>query len=431
MAASNPFLSLVTPDVLEAQRAAELQAQYGKAPISTQMAAQGGATIRQGFRNAGYGLTNEDIKAKRTQEIMEKAQTSYTDLVKDGKMSADEAQAKTLEDAIKGFSAVGNWEAAISLTQPLNELKKQSLERRKLKAEAVFQEERPDIESGKVDAALQRAEASGRTAEASMLRAMVAQQGLQSQEVLRMAQAMLAQARAADLLMGDDEGGDKKGGKKSVYEQKQRDAVDDTVLGAATAAHLMSTIKEVGIADPGAMTKAGPLSTTIATVAESTKAFMQGQGYSITRTREGNDVSDLVKRNINDQKLQSVTIDLAFAFARTRDPGGRLSNQDVENAIKIVAGTGSPQARLAVLDQSAKNMDRLVREKVKSAKERGYDPTDSAWQTYEEAIATYQGIGASAAGAQPSAAPAVSGPPAGMSREQFLAWKRANPNWKP
>jgi hypothetical protein len=158
---------------------------------------------------------------------------------------------------------------------------------------------------------------------------------------------------------------------------------------------------------------------------------MQGQGYSITKTREGNDVNDLVKRNINDQKLQSVTIDLAFAFARTRDPGGRLSNQDVENAIKIVTGSGSPQARLELLDKVAEDMDRGLRTKVAVARERNYAPADSSWQAYEEARAAYQGIGASAAAAQPGAAPAASGPPPGMSKEQFTAWKRANPNWKP
>jgi len=75
-------------------------------------------------------------------------------------------------------------------------------------------------------------------------------------------------------------------------------------------------------------------------------------------------------------------------------------------------------------------MDKLVREKVAAARERDYAPSDSAWQTYEEAMATYQGIGASAAQAAAPAA-AASGPPPGLSKEQFLAWKRANPNWKP
>lgn len=388
---TNPFATLITPDMLEAQRAQAVQERYAGADPFVRMAAEAGYKLGKNSRAQGYGLTEEDIKAKRNQNVMSSAEQKYAELIKSGKMDAEEAQAAVLEEAIAGFSANGSWEQALALTQPLNAIRSQQLERRKLKAEAAFQESRPDIEAMKADASLIKAEAAVQQAEAAASRAQTANDRAQTQMALDTARATLAMVQASvggfRPPSGDGGGGEGQGGGGTVYDKKRRQGVNQQLLSAASAADLMAQIREIGIADPRALTRAGGVMTSIATISESTKALMRQEGYD--PEADARKYSETIKANISDQQLQSLVTDLAFAFARVRDPGGRLSNQDVENAVKIVSGAGSPQARMAVLDRAFANLHKQTKNAVEISRSEGYAPTPEAESIYARSMALY------------------------------------------
>lgn len=95
---------------------------------------------------------------------------------------------------------------------------------------------------------------------------------------------------------------------------------------------------------------------------------------------------------IDNAKIQSQVIDLAYMIAKATDPGGRMSNQDIENATRVVMGSIlDPQSGVAVL-QDLKA--RLVRNQ----------------QIYESNLARLYPQAAKSMAAQPSAA--TSAPPA-------------------
>ena len=53
---------------------------------------------------------------------------------------------------------------------------------------------------------------------------------------------------------------------------------------------------------------------------------------------------------IDNAKIQSQVIDLAYMIAKAQDPGGRMSNQDIENASRVVMGSIlDPMSGIAVL----------------------------------------------------------------------------------
>lgn len=92
---------------------------------------------------------------------------------------------------------------------------------------------------------------------------------------------------------------------------------------------------------------------------------------------------------IDNAKLQSQVIDLAYMIAKATDPGGRMSNQDIENATRVVMGSIlDPQSGVAVLDDLK---GRLVRNQ----------------KIYEDNLARIYPQAAKSLGAQ---APAATGP---------------------
>lgn len=394
--ADNPFAGIVTPDVLEAQRLQAATAPYQDAPAYTQLAAQAGAQLRNAFVKKGYGWTDEDAKAAAAQKVMQSAQSKYADYIKDGKMTSDDAQAAVLEDAIRGFSASGNWEQAIALTQPLNALKTQQLERNKLKAETSALEAKPDLLAAQAQAATAkigtdalRASADVDRATAALQNATTQAQLVQAQNDLREAQARLADARAGAVGQGTTANGIKK---DSVFYQKELQKKQDTLSSTTGALALMADVRRAAVADPGALTGAGPLATTIAGMAATTRAVLQGSGYNPLKTAEGQDASTLISRSIKDQIIQAKTLDLAFMFAKARDPSGRLSNQDVNQAIQIVSGSGDPRARLAVLDSAANSMVRQIKRQSQEWTSQGWDIDATTLDNFNKAVQDYSAV---------------------------------------
>lgn len=414
MADGNPFASLVTPEVLQAQRKAEFEQRYEGADPWVRMAAEGGFAIRENNRARGIGLGPQDIAAKRNAAIMTGAQSRFAQLVKDGKMTADEAQAAVMQEAIAGFSANGSWEQALALTGPWMEITKGIQERKKLLAQTTREEDNILNDRAKAEASVMTAQAALDRAKASgdLSAAKIAE--IQYNKALTDATIRLRNAQAEKALRPDAEGDTK----LSAFKEKELVKNNSMILGHTTAARLMKQIFDIGVDNPAALTQAGPLSTQLSVLTSSTKALIEGRNFDPDMMNDGKTtVSDFIRNNVSDVKLQSLVTDLAFAFARSRDPGGRLSNQDVENAQKIVSGAGSPQARIAVLVQAYNNMEAQVKDLVRSNKAVGINiPEDSinmfneAGSEFKTTIATY--------GKKPTKAPPATNQP--LSRAEWL-----------
>jgi hypothetical protein len=367
---NNPFAMILSPEALEAQREAEAMSGVNPNNPWEGMAAKAGLSIRKLLVQQGLGNA-EDRKASANQAIMQGSQRKFADFVQNEGMDADDAQAAVLEDAIAQFSANGNYEQALALTQPLQVLRTQKLERGKLKAETTNLEAKPALSEAQTQAALAQIETRQMMAQAAADRAQAQIQASQNNAELQAGRLALA-ASTLELKQAQFEALKAGGGLKqdSTFYQKMRFEADDHVLAAGQAADLMANVSRVARSNPGAMTDAGAWASMVGGLASSARAAMQGAGYDL-----GNEdqkvMTTLQKYNVNDSMLQSSALDLAYAFARVRDPGGRLSNQDVNMAIDIVRGKGDPVAMLATLKQNYKKLTKDTDNFVKVRQNQG------------------------------------------------------------
>jgi len=249
--------------------------------------------------------------------------------------------------------------------------------------EATFQEARPDIETAKADATLQRAQVAQELADLKAARA----QARDPSEIAKIdAQTQLLQAQMLKLL-NDIANPKSTSDKRTATEIKEEIKADERLKGAAAAATLFNTIKKQAIETPGALTQAGALATEIQNWSWSYRSFLNPDAAKYDEDRVKAKIPKLARSNV---LMQSAIIDLAFAFARIRDPGGRLSNQDVDNAIKIVTGAGSPQDRLAVLDQAFEGMNVNVQRDILVDRKRGREPIPELLADYEQQVENYR-----------------------------------------
>jgi hypothetical protein len=141
------------------------------------------------------------------------------------------------------------------------------------------------------------------------------------------------------------------GGKKEGEEF--RSAAVDT----ANLINALGDIKQLAITQPGAWSVGGQIASKVEGIAQQVKNSLKQSGMTeadyqkaITTTKEGQTTQSLLaKANIADARQQAMVLNLAYVRAKALDPGGRLSNQDVEIAMKIVGGS-NPQQQLALLE---------------------------------------------------------------------------------
>lgn len=430
---TNPFGALVTPEVLAAQRRAQFDQEYQGQNPWVKLAAEAGFNMREMDRARGIGLTPEERKANRNAEIMKASQSRYEEAIKGGK-TADEAQAMVLEDSIREFAKNGEWEQALALTQPLNALKEQALERRKLLAEAQNLESKPEAKAIDQELASIKAQQSY---EAAMGRLAVAEQNARTAQERLDVQMQIAQMQR-DLAQAKLDA--KKGAKKdeTAAQWKARRETNTAVAAAADSANLMADLRVLVKSNPGGLTPTGELATKLATYGTSAKAALQRDGWNPDRLKEGGTASEWVKLNVANARQRALVVQLAYAFARANDPGGRLSNQDLEQAMTVVSGQGDPQARLAVLDQAFSGLARSTTGKIQSALDMELELGPNTANLWTQAVGRYGGLARESvqerAGTTgtPGTAPAASAaPPPGMSPEEFRAWRKQNPSWKP
>lgn len=400
----NPFASLITPEVLEAQREAEFAAKYQQADPWVRGAAEAGFKIGQVNRQRGIGLTEDDVKAARNQQIMSQSQAKYAEAMATGTMDADEAQAVALEDAIKGFSQNGNWEQALALTQPLAQLKSQALERRKLKAEAINIESKPDAKE--VDQAIaaakaqQQYDAKIQQLELAAMRAQTAADRAEAQNALNAVQAQFL------LFKMQQEQDNPKTPKENAQQYKERVKMNTAVRSAAETADLMADLRESIASNPGAATLSGDLLTKVMKYGEATKAMVAGGGYDPKLTKDGTKVGEWLRQNVDNESQHAQVIALAYSFARTQDPGGRLSNQDLEQAARVVSGEGSPASRIALLDNAFTRVARSAKGQIETGSDNTLALGPKTKAAVEASFARYKALVESTKPqAAPSAAP--------------------------
>jgi len=423
MADFNPFASLVTPDVLAQQRRAAMEKEYEGADVWTKLITDAGFKMREADRARGIGLTDEDKLARQNQMVMEGTQRRYAELVESGEYTADEAQAAVLEDAIKQFSANGAWEQAISLTQPLHQLQQQKLERDKLKADITYTESRPEAKEIDQQIATMRAE---QAFDAKIMQLEIAKQNAAT---ARMALAVDLEIAAMRAERERDRDAQKEagGGKPTVYEQRKIDEIHDKLNTATETARLMGDLRGLIRRSPGALSLAGDLSTKFQAATMAAKTALRQEGWNPEHIVDSKMTVTEWLNNHNVRQRALVT-QLAYQLAKGNDPGGRLSNQDLELAHKIVAGEGTLRSRLDALDQAFGQVARRSEDVILSARDRQRPIGAHTSRRFGEAMTEYKKLldedleaeERAARGAAPSAAKA---PP--MSFEEFKRRKAA------
>jgi hypothetical protein len=86
----------------------------------------------------------------------------------------------------------------------------------------------------------------------------------------------------------------------------------------------------------------------------------QAQKYGIMGRDEW--FNDLKSYGIVSEEAQAKVLTMAYRVAKALDPGGRLSNQDVEMAIRMVAGSGSPSAIVSLMKDRLREYDIQVQQ---------------------------------------------------------------------
>lgn len=132
-------------------------------------------------------------------------------------------------------------------------------------------------------------------------------------------------------------------------------------------------------------------------------------------TKEGTNIDTWLKENsIQNTRMQGLVVGLAYSLAKTNDPGGRLSDNDLKMAVQMVGGDNpNPAAILANLNdnltaRSQSLLDRIdtsdpaTKEKMTGRR----DLLDKRYKSFQEKMGKYtQGArGAAAAGTEAQAA---------------------------
>lgn len=367
----NPFAGILTTDALAARRDAARANRFKGEDFWVREAGNQGASMADTLRAGNVGLTMDDISARNNERILSTTEKRYADYISEGKMAPDEAQAAVLEETIRSFASAGNYRGAQQLVPVLAGVRKQQLERGKL-----LQETRTSASTENkniADVYKTESEIAKNEAELPLTQAKIATEKASTE--LRLAQAKYTNER--------DRGGpgSKDGSELSAAEKKERIKMEQGLEEATNGIAIFKNVRDLIIANPGAATDLGPLATKLSGYAANFKAAISSRypmdPKAAYTTVEGEDPLALIKNNrgISSAVLKSLTVDLAYALARSRDPGGRLSNQDVQQAAQIVGGEGSPETRLAVLDSAYHRFaGPTTRMATRGLKQYGLDP---------------------------------------------------------
>jgi len=359
----------------------------------TQRAGQAGLDARDALLDAGIGFTSKDRKAIAEQKVMETAQMDLSEAVKNGLDPLD-AQEFAISNAMSSLMGVGNFEAADQLIPKLAGVRKHREELQKLKTEQ--DKNSAAAEASTASAELRRGD--DRRKDARNPAQIAADEALAEQR--------LAAARLSDRTDPNRKGkaGEGEDGDYLKMDAAQRTTLANALASTVSLADSMDDLSKIYETAVGAGTR-NPLGQTENVLGQFLKganAYFESKGSSVNPARwkyekvvddsgkeTGQSVEDLVKAqrgkikrqavnlNISSTVLESLIIDAAYALARAREPGGRLSNNDFDYALKQLGAVQDPQSALAAfaaIEERAyrQTMDRFTAYSPEAIKKNGF-----------------------------------------------------------
>lgn len=401
----NPFagLGVVTPESLKAQRYAQDAEQTKGLDYWVQAGSRAGLDFRNALLDQGKGMTPEDQRAARNQSIMEKASKSIAEMSKDKSMDPYDVQELAVNQAMQDFMNIGDYQSAQSLIPSLNQIRTYRAEVDKLKSEA-----------GKNDAAARSSDSTASLNAAKEGR--IPFQNTLDEEKAATEKAKqdfnYAGARMRDRMPVIKPGKDGTGGLElpplqQVNFAKQFsgtlnlfDRMDDLSLYMDNAARAASPQAQ-GINVANQWLKG------MSTMFESKGASVGGPTNLSTNASDGaNGVSpaEMFARRHKEMRAhartlgmdvtayESLVIDAAYALARANDPGGRLSNNDFDYALKSLGAVTDPASAKAafasIAERAYDNMKNNMKGLGKSTSDRYFS---EQMRDLEDRYAEYKG----------------------------------------
>lgn len=367
---SNPFLGVSTPDARYYQREADIQKRYDPMGFWVGEAARVGSRLRRDLNRGGIALGRDDEIALDNQAAMESIQKDLAAEVEAGTMTPEAAQKEAIKRTMQAFMMNGDYESAASLKPYLDKIEEEELERGKLRSEIA--ENVQDVQTGIQQEDAYRALAEQRRTKA-VEKAEKEEYDVTPSDKTKIQMTHISSARAIDR-MG-----------------QMIEIVERNPAAMSSTAGALQTIREQFVGAKNTVKSIlGMMNAEDRQVSESIAASYEDAVAANAEALRAKHPS----LNIDVAAMRSLTMDLAYSLAKARDPGGRLSDADVKNAIEIIGVSGDPEAMKATLRRLVQNTydDLLAQRKGmpyvgKSEEMAGArELVDSAYNRYIERI---------------------------------------------
>jgi hypothetical protein len=335
----------------------------------------------------------------RTPEERKIAQASaiYNDSVKRASSTSSdplEQRRQVLIDLTQKFNSMGMSEYVAQILPELAQLEQRKQEMRKLTAEAGSAESKQTVDAATMGNDIAQdilgnvktgADINESNARAADLESQTKLRGAEGQNyynpktgdqinVSQMDESVRAALRSAGYIeintaiTTDD---------PNKLRTKDRKEFNDAALATADLMNNLADIKEVVIKQPGAWTVGGKAASVVNSLAQQIQYSLKQQGISTADFNAASkdiDASGFFQRaGIQDARVQAMILNLAYVRAKALDPGGRLSNQDVEIAKQIVMGT-NPTSQVALLEDIFRSAGRSFDTRAAIAQIADNDP---------------------------------------------------------
>ena len=360
----DPFFAPLDPYGVQQQEVA--QAQERAAPVGF-----GGLAIQSAHklgRALGY-KSDDERRAMVTQKILADSQTEVTS------EDPTEARMELLSAAARRFNDAGMTDYVAQIGPELISLQRKAAELSKLREEAAAS----IALTAEREAGTAETLASGQNYVKGGKIINVSKQNVAVREALRAAgwaeTGLNIEAPSAEGI----------GGMTNTQRGDEIKAFREQARNIANLSKQIGRAMEIVTAQPGAATLVGPVTQAVSTIKATALAVAGNAGVSSdVLAAEFSDYGKVVTSTLpraSAQLRNSITT-LIFAEAKVNDPGGRLSNQDVE-AVARQYSTANQQFLVDKLaGMLATASDRLETEREALA----VDPTDSAYQTARSSL---------------------------------------------
>lgn len=305
----NPFGALTTPQTRYEEREANMKA-WDSQGFWVGQAARAGSKLRYQLNKAGIAMGVDDEIAMKNEAALTGIQEDLAKEVEAGNMTTEEAQRAAVEQTIKALMANGDYKGVYEMKMVLDEMDAKEQQRQLLRSQVAANE-----------------------------------------------------AKAAK------DAKEKEEGEAGIYDitKNAKDRIAGRYAGSIGAIGRMGQIVNIISTNPAAMSDAaGAIQTLrekVVGAANTAKYYLgimededKKESVAIENAYKEEVLANATKvknrnphMNVDVAMLRSLTMDLAYQLAKARDPGGRLSDADVKNAMEIIGASGDPVAMKATL----------------------------------------------------------------------------------